>query len=147
MKSDVSESDWGAPFEAVEKVGEADLDAAGRIGFTAYSRYLERAETAFLASLGFDEAALRELGVSLARVHVECDFYRPAALGTELRLRIRVGGVGVHSVRLTVEVLSGQEDISLASIVSVTACVDAAGKSVVLPVDFGARLRAAAALR
>jgi acyl-CoA thioesterase FadM len=59
-----------------------------------------------------------------------------------LTLRTRVGGVGVHSIRLHVEVSRAAETALLAEATMVTACIDRARKSVPLPDGMAAALRA-----
>jgi YbgC/YbaW family acyl-CoA thioester hydrolase len=141
MKSSASSDESGASFEREASVGTADLDGSGIVHFTTYARFLEEAENEFLAGLGFDSDGLRGLGVALARVHVEFDFYKPATAGEELKLRLHVAGVGAHSVRLRFVVTRGDEPVSLAAITSVSSCVDPAGRSVPMPEGLSQALR------
>lgn len=141
MKSSVSGDGSDASFEREASVGAADLDGSGIVHFTTYARFLEEAENEFLAGLGFDSGALRGLGVALARVHVEFDFYKPARAGEKLKLRLHVAGVGVHSLRLRFVVVRGDEAVSLAAITSVSSCVDPGGRSVAMPEGLALALR------
>jgi YbgC/YbaW family acyl-CoA thioester hydrolase len=130
-------------FEVVERVRWADVDKAGIIYFGAYSRMLDVVESEFYRSLGFTYAAFDELGVVLPRVHVEFDFFKPALLDDELVLRPRVSGVGVHSVRMKVNIYRSADQALLAEATLVAACVDKARKPVPLPPAFAAALRTA----
>jgi YbgC/YbaW family acyl-CoA thioester hydrolase len=130
-------------FEVVERVRWADVDKAGIIYFGAYSRMLDVVESEFFRSLGFTYATFDDLGVVLPRVHVEFDFFKPALLDDELVLRPRVSGVGVHSVRMKVNIYRSSDQALLAEATVVAACVDKSRKPVPLPPAFAAALRSA----
>jgi acyl-CoA thioester hydrolase len=130
-------------FEVVERVRWADVDKAGIIYFGAYSRMLDVVESEFFRSLGFTYGSFDELGVILPRVHVEFDFFKPALLDDELVLRPRVSGVGVHSVRMKVNIYRSSDRALLAEATVVAACVDKERKPVPLPPAFAAALRSA----
>jgi acyl-CoA thioester hydrolase len=128
-------------FQVVERVRYADVDRAGIIYFGAYSRFIDIVESELFRSLGFTYASLDELGVVLTRVHVEFDFFKPAILDDELVLRVRVSGVGIHSVRLKIDIYRAADEALLAEARLVAACVDGARKSVPLPPAFADALR------
>jgi len=127
-------------FVVRERVRWADVDAAGIIYFGTYTRLTDIAESEFYRSLGFTYARFKEMGVALPRVHVEFDFFRPAFLDDELSLGVRVGGVGVHSVRLQVEVMRDAELLAEGTVVA--SCIDLQRRSVPLPDEFAVALRA-----
>ncbi|MBD5656961.1 MAG: acyl-CoA thioesterase [Candidatus Eremiobacteraeota bacterium] len=131
-----------AVLEIHERVRWADVDSAGNLYFAAYTRFMDVAESELFRSSGYPYRTLSELDIILPRVHVEFDFFRPALLDDELTLRTRVGGVGVHSIRLHVEVSRAAETALLAEATMVTACVNRARKSVPLPDGLAAALRA-----
>jgi len=131
-----------AVLEVRERVRWADVDSAGIIYFGAYTRFADIAESEFFRSIGFPYRVLAELGIVLPRVHVEFDFFKPAMLDDELLLKTRVGGVGVHSIRLHVDVTRATDDALLAEATIVSACVDRARKSVPLPESLATALRA-----
>jgi YbgC/YbaW family acyl-CoA thioester hydrolase len=133
----------GGGFEVVERVRWSDVDNAGIIYFGAYSRLLDIAESEFYRSLGFTYAAFDQMGLLLPRVHVEFDFFKPALLDDELVLRPRVTGLGVHSVRMKVNVHRLEDEALLAEASLVLACVDKARKPTPLPAAFAAALRTA----
>jgi YbgC/YbaW family acyl-CoA thioester hydrolase len=140
MKSSQVHPPGQPAFVVTERVRWADVDAAGIIYFGTYTRLTDIAESEFFRSLGFTYARFKEMGVSLPRVHVEFDFFRPAFLDDVLSLGVRVGGVGVHSVRLHVEV--NRESELLAEATLVASCIDLQRRSVPLPADFASALRA-----
>jgi len=142
-----SESAPGAPpkaaaFEIIERVRWADVDRAGVILFGAYARLIDVAESEFYRSLGYTFDSFDKAGVDLTRVHVEFDFFKPAELDDELVLRPHVNGVGIHSVRLKIDVYRRAGEALLAEVTLVSACVDKARKPAPLPPAFADALRA-----
>jgi acyl-CoA thioester hydrolase len=127
-------------FVVRERVRWSDVDAAGIIYFGAYTRLTDIAESEFYRWLGFTYASFKELGVALPRVHVAFDFFRPAFLDDELSLGVRVGGVGVHSVRLHVEITRDADLLAEGTLVA--SCIDTARRSIPLPDAFATALRA-----
>jgi acyl-CoA thioester hydrolase len=145
MKSDRSAATpaGSGAFSVVERVRYPDVDPAGIIYFGAYARFIDIVESERFRSLGFTYASLEALGIVLARVHVEFDFFKPAQLDDELVLRLRVAGVGIHSVRLKVDIHRASDEALLAEARLVTACVDhETRKSKPLPPEFADALRA-----
>jgi acyl-CoA thioester hydrolase len=129
-------------FDVTERVRWADVDRAGIILFGAYARLIDVAESEFYRSLGYTFATFDGFGVDLTRVHVEFDFFKPAELDDELVLRPRVNGVGIHSVRLKVNVYRRADQALLAEVTLVSACVDKKRKPAPLPAAFADALRA-----
>ena len=88
-----------------ERVRWSDVDAAGIIFYGAYIRFFEIAETELFRAAGLTYSVLyEELGVWLPRVHLECDFHRPAQLDDLLEVRVRVAKLGNSSLTLAFEV-------------------------------------------
>jgi YbgC/YbaW family acyl-CoA thioester hydrolase len=129
-------------FEVRERVRWSDVDSAGIIYFGAYARFSDIAESEFYRTLGYTYATFRELGFFMPRVHVEFDFFKPALLDDELNLRVRVGGVGVHSVRLHIDFFREHDSALLAEATLIASCTDRDGKSTVLPDSFASTVRA-----
>jgi acyl-CoA thioester hydrolase len=128
-------------FTVTERVRHADVDRAGIIYFGAYARFIDIVECELFRSLGYTYKTFDELGVALTRVHVEFDFFKPAVLDDELILRLRVSGVGIHSVRLKMDIYRAADEALLAEARLVAACIDASRKSVPLPPAFADALR------
>ncbi len=81
------------------------MDAAGIIFYGAYIRFFEIAETELFRAAGLSYRVMyEELGVWLPRVHLECDFKRPAQLDDELEVTARVVKLGRTSLGLEFEV-------------------------------------------
>jgi YbgC/YbaW family acyl-CoA thioester hydrolase len=87
------------PFECTRQVEFNDTDMAGIAHFTAFFRWMEEAETAFLRSLGMTVlGAWKGEKVSLPRVAASCDFSRPVRFGDELTVRVTVEKLGRTSL-------------------------------------------------
>jgi YbgC/YbaW family acyl-CoA thioester hydrolase len=100
-------------FRCTRQVEFNDTDMAGIAHFTAFFRWMEEAETAFLRSLG-----LTVLGewqgekVSLPRVAASCDYSSPARFGDELTIQVTVEKIGRSS--LTYQFDFSKDDKALA---------------------------------
>ena len=123
----------GGTFEIGERVRWGDVDGSGSIYFGAYVRMVESAETEFFRALGFSFKRFDELGMRFARVHLEFDFSKPAWLDDDLLLKMRVDAVGVHSVRLGVEIVRPVDGAQLATAAMVSSCVDEKHESLAIP--------------
>ena len=63
-----------------------DTDAGGVVFYANYLKFMERARTEWLRSLGYEQDSLVEReGLLFAVRHVELDFRRPARLDDALR--------------------------------------------------------------
>ena len=130
-------------FEMPERVRLADTDAMGIIHFSAYARYIEIVEIEFFRTLGFTLPGLAAEGLVMPRVHIAYDFFKPALLDDELRIRLSVAGVGVHSVRMTIDIVRVADDTTVAEATVVSACMDRdTRRSIALPERLAAALRA-----
>lgn len=124
-----AEQDAGRPaageFRWPVRVYYEDTDAAGVVYHSNYLKFLERARTEWLRSLGHDQDQLRrELGVLFVVRHAELDFLRPARLDQLLEITARLAGCGGASMRIEQAVLAGA-DLLCSAVVQVV-CVDAA---------------------
>lgn len=83
------------------------MDAAGIIFYGAYIRFFEIAETELFRAAGLTYKVMYdELGIWLPRVHLECDFKRPAQLDDLLAVTVQVARLGTSSVTLDFAVRS-----------------------------------------
>jgi acyl-CoA thioester hydrolase len=77
------------PFLWPVRVYYEDTDAAGVVYYASYLRFLERARTEWLASLGFTLSALeREHRTSFVVHRLEIEYRRPARLGDALEVTL-----------------------------------------------------------
>ena len=71
-----------------------DTDAGGVVFYANYLKFLERARTEWVRSLGFDQSDMaRETGVLMVVRHIECDFIASARLDDELDITVVPGEV------------------------------------------------------
>jgi 4-hydroxybenzoyl-CoA thioesterase/acyl-CoA thioester hydrolase len=102
------------PFRTTRRVEFADTDMAGIIHFTAFFRYMEEAEHAFLRSLGLSVVMDWE-GQSLGfpRVSASCDFVSPARFEDVLDVDVTLARIGTKS--LTYEIAFSLRGAPIAS--------------------------------
>ena len=92
-------------FTIEERVRWGDVDAARIIFYGSYIRFFEIAETELFRAAGMSYGKIfEELDIWLPRVHLECDFHRPAQLDDLLEVSVHVGKIGRTSLRLNFEV-------------------------------------------
>lgn len=85
--------------EVRERILWPDVDMMGIAYYGSYLRFMGAAEGAFFRALGFSyEAIASELGVWIARVHLECDYRAPAKLDDELVCRAELRKLGGSSL-------------------------------------------------
>jgi len=81
----------GQPFRFPVRVYYEDTDAAGVVYYANYLKFMERARTEWLASIGFPLAAFeREHGVVFVVHRCEIDFRLPARLNDDLAVTVEV---------------------------------------------------------
>ena len=106
-----------------------DTDAGGIVYYANYLRFLERARTDWLSSLGIDQAALlRDERLQFAVVEAHIRYHRPARYGDELQVSVRLDERRGASVVMQQEVRRGSAAGEL--LVSATvraACLDSSG--------------------
>jgi acyl-CoA thioester hydrolase len=90
-----------ADFTHDVRVYYEDTDGAGIVYYANYLRYLERARTEWLRSLGFEHSSLREShGLVFTVARVEIDYRSPARLDDRLSVGVRVARVRRASLLL-----------------------------------------------
>ena len=111
------------PFRWPVRVYYEDTDAGGVVYYASYLRFLERARTEWLASLGFNLAALaREHRASFVVHRLEIEYRRPARLGDALDVTLALLERGRTRLELAQDVV---RDGALLAPARVTlACLD-----------------------
>jgi len=106
-----------------------DTDAAGMVFYANYLKFMERARTEWLRSLGFEQDRLRdEEGVVFAVRRVRLDFLRPARFNDALAVTARVTWRGKASLSFEQQVRSQGDAAQVYCSGEVKlACIDAAG--------------------
>lgn len=78
-------------FKINRRVEFSDTDMAGIVHFSAFFRYFETVEHAFIRSLGFSVVmASSDPPVGFPRVHASCDFRRPLRFEDLVELHLLV---------------------------------------------------------
>ncbi|MEO8674312.1 MAG: tol-pal system-associated acyl-CoA thioesterase [Casimicrobiaceae bacterium] len=102
-----------------------DTDAAGVVYYANYLKFMERARTEWLSSLGFDLAAVElEHGVVFVVHRVEIDFRRPAQLSDRLDVTLSLVELGRARLIVDQAVERGTETLTQARVT--LACLDPA---------------------
>jgi acyl-CoA thioester hydrolase len=115
----------GATYHLAARVYYEDTDAAGVVYYANYLRFMERARTEWLSSLGFDLADVeREHGVVFAVHRVDIEYRLPARLGDRLDVTLALVELGRARMTALQEV---RRDVQTLSHARVTiACLDRA---------------------
>ena len=129
-----------APFRIPVRVYYEDTDAGGVVYYANYLKFLERARTEWLRSLGFEQAALaRDPGVLFVVAGVEVDFKRPARFDDALEVSVAIAERGRAGLSFQQDVHRGDELIVAARVR--VACVDSQSfRPVPLPPTLVARI-------
>jgi acyl-CoA thioester hydrolase len=116
-----------------------DTDLAGIVYYANYLKFIERARTEWVASLGVDQMALKAAsGVVFAVRRVEADFLRPAKFGDDLVVETVLQSLSGARIVLEQAVLRGGERIFAAVVTLV--CLTEDGHAARLPAEVRARL-------
>lgn len=99
-------------FRWTVRVYYEDTDAGGVVYYANYLRFMERARTEWLRSLGFEQDRLvREMGTLFAVTDVELRYLRPARFNDALEVTARVVERRRASLRFAQAVLRGGETL------------------------------------
>ena len=106
-----------------------DTDAGGVVYHTGYLRFMERARTEWLRSLGWEQTELmREFGVLFAVHSMQIDFLRPAHFDDALTVVTRTQEVGKASLLFEQVINRGEFDgVELCRASVRIACLDVHG--------------------
>ena len=112
-----------------------DTDAGGVVYYANYLRYLERARTELLRSLGFSQAKLaQESGIAFAVRSLNIEFIKPARLDDALEVGTGIESVGRAQAMIVQRIERGEELLITATVR--LACLDLArGRATAMPTD------------
>ncbi len=111
-------------FEWPVRVYYEDTDAGGVVYNANYLKFLERARTEWLRSLGFSqERLMREAGILFAVRKINIDYLLPARFDDELRVETKVERIGRASLSFCQRILRGPDTLLSRAQVNV-ACLD-----------------------
>jgi acyl-CoA thioester hydrolase len=120
-----------SPFRWASRVYWEDTDGGGIVYYGNYLRFLERARTEWLRSLGFSQRELaEEPGILFAVVSLNIEYRRPAKLDDELVITCEPAVEGAASIRFAQRIYRGAgaaltKDGLLVEASVRVACVDA----------------------
>ena len=116
-----------------------DTDMGGIVYYANYLRYLERARSDWVRSLGVDQNAMREKdGVVFVVRRVEADYLKPAKFDDELLVRTVVKAVTGARLIMSQEVIRGDEVLFQAEVTVV--CLGDGGAPARLPANIRRRI-------
>ncbi len=116
-----------------------DTDLAGIVYYANYLRFIERARTEWVRSLGIDQVALkRDQGIVFAVRRVEADYLQPAVFDDELTVVTRPTALTGARIVLSQTVMRG-DAVLFRSEVTLVALTDT-GRPARLPADVRRRL-------
>jgi len=116
-----------------------DTDLAGIVYYANYLKFIERARTEWVCSLGIDQMALRTThGVVFAVRRVEADYLRPARFGDDLIVETALQSMGGARLMLDQAINRGGERVFQAIVTLV--CLTDDGHAARLPAEVRARL-------
>jgi acyl-CoA thioester hydrolase len=119
-----------------------DTDAAGVVYYANYLRYLERARTEWLRTVGFDQSTLTtERGIAFAVRSLDIEYLRPARLDDLLDIACAIDSLGGARLVFEQRVERNGETLVTASVSVV--CIDVARlKAVAIPNDLRSQIEA-----
>lgn len=116
-----------------------DTDMGGIVYYANYLRYIERARSDWVRSLGVDQNAMREQdGVVFVVRRVEADYLKPAKFDDELLVRTVVKTVTGVRLIMFQEVIRGEDLLFQAEVTVV--CVGEGGAPARLPANIRRRI-------
>lgn len=127
------------PHQFRTRVYYEDTDLAGIVYYANYLKFIERARTEWVTSLGVDQTGLRlRQGIVFAVRRVEADYLRPARFGDELVVETRLQALGGARIVLEQLVLRGSERLFVSVVTLV--CMGDDGHAARLPPEVRAKL-------
>ena len=111
------------PFSIPVRIYYEDTDVGGVVYYANYLRFLERARTEWLRSLGFEQdELLRSEGVIFAVSTVSIHFQQPARFNELLEVTVALDRCGAASLTLLQEARRGADVLASAEVR--IACID-----------------------
>lgn len=115
-----------AEFSWPVRVYYEDTDAGGVVYYANYLKFMERARTEWLRSLGFDQGRITaERGLIFVVAQVDARYLRPARFDDRLQVGVVVESIGGARMRFKQEIHRDDGQLLCAGHVS-AACLDLA---------------------
>ncbi|SLN67545.1 Acyl-CoA thioester hydrolase YbgC [Roseivivax jejudonensis] len=121
------------PHEFAVTVFYEDTDMGGIVYHANYLKFIERARSAWVRTLGVDQNAMREAGIVFVVRRIEADYLGAARLDDELLVRTETQSVTAARLVMRQEVLRAGEVLFRAEVTAV--CATLAGQPVRLPAE------------
>ncbi|MEO8306810.1 MAG: tol-pal system-associated acyl-CoA thioesterase [Pseudomonadota bacterium] len=111
-------------FEWPVRVYYEDTDAGGVVYHTSYIRFLERARTEWLRSIGYSQARLaNDMGLVFTVVSLDIKYLLPARLDDMLLIRSDIEAGGGASMNFDQAIHRGEQQLVRGKVI--VACLDA----------------------
>ena len=121
-------------FRVQEHVRWSDVDASSIIRWSAYTRFVELAETELFRAAGFPYATLWDrLDIWLPRVQFHLDYRSPARLDDLLDTELWVARIGRSSIRFEFAVSRADAEVVAEGYLVIVAISRVDGRSVNVP--------------
>jgi acyl-CoA thioester hydrolase len=105
-----------SPFSWPARVYWEDTDGGGIVYYANYLRFLERARTEWLRSLGYSQQALaRDPGIVFAVVSLNVEYRKPARLDDELVITCEPSPEGAVRMRFSQQIYRRDPDSARAA--------------------------------
>jgi len=125
------------PHSHLIRVYYEDTDLAGIVYYANYLKFIERARTEWVRSLGIDQVRMKaEAGIVFAVRRVEADYLRPAKFDDLLRVETALVQVSGARIVLAQDVWRGEERLFASQVTLV--CLTDQGAPARLPADLRA---------
>jgi YbgC/YbaW family acyl-CoA thioester hydrolase len=126
-----------APFVTTDYIRWEDIDLAGIARYSAYTRFLDIAETDLYRSLGTPLSKLHaQYKVWLPRKVMHIEYFSPARLDDQVVIAAYFSNIGRTSVTMNVDVLREDRKTLIAAAHLVLVCVDIGLTKIALPPEF-----------
>lgn len=129
------------PFSIPIRVYIEDTDAGGIVYYVNYLKYMERARTELVRSLGYDKPAMPEQGLLLVVHSMEIQYRRSARLDETLRASAAIGKLGRAGVTFEQKIWRDNEIICEGA-VKVACVADGGRRPCALPQPIYSALKA-----
>ncbi len=126
-----------APFVTTDYIRWEDIDLAGIARYSAYTRFLDIAETDLYRSLGTPLSKLHaQYKLWLPRKVMHIEYFSPAKLDDQVVIVAYFSNIGRTSVTMNVDLFREDRKMLIASAHLVLVCVDIELKKIALPPEF-----------
>ena len=101
-----------------------DTDSGGVVYYANYLRFLERARTEYLRSLGFEQDKLKQQGIIFAVRSVSIEYLKPALFNDMLTVTAQVSELARASFTFQQKIMRQTDQTLISSAIVRIACID-----------------------